>query len=88
MAAFGRHHKRGAAASGRGTSFVVSFVVAMKRVDVVDLVVDLVDVDLDVDLVDVDLDVVPFCGCCPEGGLDFTSLELSFDALDRLYRPD
>ena len=55
---------------GRGTSSVVSFVVAMKRVDVVELVVDLVDVDLDVDLVDVDLDVdlvdvdldvVPFC---------------------------
>ena len=45
---------------GRGTSSVVSFVVAivaMNRVDVVDLVVDLVDVDLDVDLVDVDLDV-------------------------------
>ena len=36
-------------------------IVAMNRVDVVDLVVDLVDVDLDVDLVDVDLDVVPFC---------------------------
>ena len=33
------------------------FVVAMNRVDVVDLVVDLVDVDLDIDLVDVDLDV-------------------------------
>ena len=32
-----------------------SFVVAMNRVDVVDLVVDLVDVDLDVDRVDVDL---------------------------------
>ena len=31
--------------------------VAMNRVDVVDLVVDLVDVDLDIDLVDVDLDV-------------------------------
>ena len=30
---------------------------AMNRVDVVDLVVNLVDVDLDVDLVDVDLDV-------------------------------
>ena len=29
----------------------------MNRVDVVDLVVDLVDVDLDVDLVNVDLDV-------------------------------
>ena len=43
---------------GRGTSSVVSFVVAMNRVDVVDLVVDLVDVDLDIDLVDVDLDVV------------------------------
>ena len=66
MAAVGRHHRRGA----RGTSSVVSFVVAMNRVDVVELVVDLVDVDLDVDLVDVDLDVdfvdvdldvVPFC---------------------------
>ena len=46
---------------GRGTSSVVSFVVAMNRVDVVELVVDLdvglVDADLDVDLVDVDLDV-------------------------------
>ena len=41
---------------GRGTSSVVSFVVAMNRVDVVDLVVDLVDVNLDIDLVDVDLD--------------------------------
>ena len=37
---------------GRGTSFVVSFVVAMNRVDVVELVVD-----LDVDPVDVDLAV-------------------------------
>ena len=36
---------------------MISFVVAMNRVDVVDLVVELVDVDLDVDLVDVDLDV-------------------------------
>ena len=34
---------------------MVSFVVAMNRVDVVDLDVDLVDVDLDVDLVAVDL---------------------------------
>ena len=42
---------------GRGTSPVVSFVVAMNRVDVVDLVADLVDLDLDVDLVDVDLAV-------------------------------
>ena len=39
------------------TSSVVSFVVAMNRVDVVDLVVDLVDLDHDVDLVDVDLAV-------------------------------
>ena len=37
---------------GRGTSSVVSFVVAMKRVDVVDLDVDLVDVDLAVSLCD------------------------------------
>ena len=53
VAVVGRRHKRGGAAFGRATSFVVSFVVAMNRVDVVDLVVDLVDVDLDVDLVDV-----------------------------------
>ena len=39
---------------GRGTSSVVSFVVAMNRVDVVALVVDLVDVAFDVALVDVD----------------------------------
>ena len=58
MAASARYHKRGAAASRRGTSFVVSFVVAMNRVDVADLVVDLADVDLDVDLVDVDLAAV------------------------------
>ena len=57
MAAVGRHHRRGAAASGRGTSSVVSFVVAMNRVDVVELVVD-----LDVDLVDVDL-AVSLCDC-------------------------
>ena len=42
---------------GRGTSSVVSFVVAMNIVDVVDRVVDFVDVDLHVDLVDLDLDV-------------------------------
>ena len=42
-------------------------IVAMNRVDVVDLVIDLVDVDLDVDLVGVELDVdvdlfdVPSC---------------------------
>ena len=42
---------------GRGTSSVVSFVVAMNGLDVVELVVDLVDLDLDVDLVDVDLAV-------------------------------
>ena len=40
---------------GRGTSSVVSFVVATNRVDVVDLVVNFVDVDLDVDVVDVAL---------------------------------
>ena len=34
-----------------------TFIVAMNRVDVVDLVADLVDVNLDIDLVDVDLDV-------------------------------
>ena len=53
----------------------------MNRVDVVDLVVDLVDVDLvDVDLVDVDLE---------RATDDFfpgkNILKLSFDALDRLY---
>ena len=46
-----------AAVGRRGTFCAVSFVVAMNRVDVVDLVVDLVDADLDVDIVDVDLDV-------------------------------
>ena len=35
VAAVGRHHKRGAAASDRGTSFVVSFVLALNRVNVV-----------------------------------------------------
>ena len=35
VAAVGRHYKRGAAASGRGTSFVVSFVWALNRVNVV-----------------------------------------------------
>ena len=60
------NHKRGGAAFGRATSFVVAangrhLCSVMNRVDVVDLDVDLVDVDLDVDLVDVDLDVVPFC---------------------------
>ena len=66
MAAVGRHHKRCAAASARGTSFEVFFVVAMYRLDVVGIVVDLVDnvrdvevvvVDFDVDVDDVDLDV-------------------------------
>ena len=37
VAACGRHHKRGGAAFGRATSFAVSFVVAMNRVDVVAL---------------------------------------------------
>ena len=49
--------EEGPRAYGRGTPYVVSFVVAMNRAEVVDLDVDLVDVDLDVDLVDVDLDV-------------------------------
>ena len=52
------NHKRGAAAGGRGISFVVA---AINRVDVFDLVVDLADVDLDVDLADVlfvDVDLV------------------------------
>ena len=35
VAAVGRHHRRGAAASGRGTSSVVSFVAAMDRVSFV-----------------------------------------------------
>ena len=47
-----------------------TFVVAINRVDVVHLVVDLDDVDLDVDFVDVDLDVALCCGCCPVGSLD------------------
>ena len=71
-------------------TFVVA-IVAMNRVDVVDLVVDLVDVDLDVDLVDVDLDVdlvdvdldvVPFCGCCPAGGLDLEKSSFFVFCLD------
>ena len=37
VAPFGRDHKRGGAAFGRATSFVVSFVVAVNRVDVVAL---------------------------------------------------
>ena len=49
---------------------MVSFVVAMNRVDVVDLVVDLVDVDLDVDLVDVDLQV------------DLVDVDLQVDPVD------
>ena len=42
----------------------------MNRVDVVDLVVDLVDVDIDVDLVDVDLDV------------DLVDVDLDVDLVD------
>ena len=33
VAAFGRHHKRGDAAFGRATSFVVSFVLALNGVN-------------------------------------------------------
>ena len=35
VAAFGRHHKRGDAAFGRATSFVVSFVLAVNKVNIV-----------------------------------------------------
>ena len=35
VAVFGRHHTRGGEACGRASSFVVAFVVAMNRVDVV-----------------------------------------------------
>ena len=50
----------------------------MNRVDVVDLVVDLVDVDLDVDLVDVDLADIGFAD------VDF---EIDLD-LDRITRQE
>ena len=73
---------------GRGTSSVVSFVVAivaMNRVDVVDLVVDLVDVDLDVDLVDVDLDVAVSNFQIFDFSKTFKS---SLDAFGRLYSPE
>ena len=43
--------------SSRGTSSMASFVAAMNKADVLELVVDLVDVNLDIHLVDVDLDV-------------------------------
>ena len=74
----------------------------MNRVDVVDLVVDLVDVDLDVDLVDVDL-AVSLCDGPRSVLFSFgheaptcfgflfellKTLKLSFDALDRLYSPE
>ena len=35
VAAFGRHHKRGGAAFSRATSFVVSFVLALNKVNIV-----------------------------------------------------
>ena len=53
------------------------FIVAMNRVDVVDLVVDLVDLDLDVDLVDVDLDDQKYDFC-----LSWTDLNI-VDGLNR-----
>ena len=79
-----------------------TFVVAMNRVDVVDLVVDLVDVDLDVglvdvdldvDLFDIDLDVVPFVDVALRADSIFVPnfvkfLKLSFDVLSGLYRPE
>ena len=71
-----------------------TFVVAMNRVDVVELVVDLVDVDLDVDLVDVDLaidlvDVDLDVEVSNFRNFEFSKTLLSrFDALDRLYRSE
>ena len=35
VAGFGRHHKRGGAAFGRATSFVVSYVLALNKVNIV-----------------------------------------------------
>ena len=49
-----------------------TFVVAVNRVDVVELVVDLVDVDLDGGLVDVDLDV----------DVDLVDVDLDVDLVD------
>ena len=49
-----------------------NFVVAMNRVDVVELVVDLVDVNLDINLVDVDLDV---------DLVDFDLVDIPFETL-------
>ena len=68
---------------GRGTSSVVSFVVAMNRVDVVELVVDLVDLDLDVDLVDLDLHVEVsnfrfFCFYCSRFFFRFFKIEFGW----------
>ena len=45
-------------------------VLAINRIDVVDLVVDLVDVDLDVDLVDVDLDDQKYDVCLSRADLN------------------
>ena len=42
VAACGRHHKRGDAAFGRLTSFVVSFVLALNRVNIVAVTTTLV----------------------------------------------
>ena len=64
VAAFGRHHKRGGAAFGRATSFVVSFVVvALNMVNIVGLVVGLV-VELVVSQAAV-LVVYPCRSACP-----------------------
>ena len=66
---------------------------AMNRVDVVELIVDLVDVDLDVDLVDVDLDVDrpsvrPSIRPTDFFRTFFKILKSRFDALNGLYRPE
>ena len=62
---------------GRGTSSLVSFVVAMNRVDVVELVVDLVDNDLDVGLVEVDVDPVDV-----DLDVDLVDVDLDVDLVD------
>ena len=57
MAAVGRHHRRGAAALRPRHVFCGLLCSGYEyRVDVVELVVDLVDFDLNVGLVDADLD--------------------------------
>ena len=65
-------------AAGRAT-----FVVATNRVDVVNLVVDLVDVAIDIDLVDFDLDVdlVDVDLVDVDLDVDLVDVDLEFDHL-------